>query len=448
MSGAVKKPSQEELLVDFAKQLRKHRDGRLAVHAHLSRLAPENRNSYIIREAAACFHPFIKRDAGQLFRLGNGDLVFISKGLSAIDVEAAVIAIRALVRHDPVLEGDDLSNPRHDTLMDWYELDTDYDAFINHVHNIRQSSRAKPTFSHEETPFVAVPGVTVKQANIEEPYKLKPSRNVNYQPIEAPAKPVAQPSTPQRPMTPADLDRLESNLRTIDPADFIEPRMVVAMVGENAPPHPVFSEHHISYQRLQNTVLPSCDIKGEPWLFARLAKLLEMQLLKTIKLGDAAGTLAFSFPSCVEAVLSDQFTRFDRERKRLTDRPIIVEIRLLDAMSSVRRYMDARERLRRLGYRICLHGLDAFDFTALNRDQILADFEKISWRVDYEYELLGDWEDRFKAAIAKAGRGRLILDGCDSRDAIAVGRSLGFTLFQGPYINDLLSDNPAQRQFG
>jgi hypothetical protein len=186
-------------------------------------------------------------------------------------------------------------------------------------------------------------------------------------------------------------------------------------------------------------------LKASPCLFEYLARLIELRLLRTLKLSGGGKALAFSFPSHVDAVLSEVFLRFDAERRRLTDRPIIIEFRLPDVMRSAYRYMEARARLHALGYRVCLQGMSAFDFVFLNRRQVIADFEKIEWRDDYETTLAGAWRQHFADSAALAGRGRLILSGCTSAQAVETGRALGFCLFQGPYVSGLVSrDDPSR----
>jgi hypothetical protein len=62
-------PSQEALLRDYTQRLGRHRQGRRAVHIHLSRLRPYNRRGHHLRIAANTFETLVTAYEGQLFQL-------------------------------------------------------------------------------------------------------------------------------------------------------------------------------------------------------------------------------------------------------------------------------------------------------------------------------------------------------------------------------------------
>ena len=69
--------TQEALLLDYLQRLDEQKDGRRAVHVHLSELQAQNRRDHHIRMASDAFDPLIKMQDGQLFILKNADLFFI-----------------------------------------------------------------------------------------------------------------------------------------------------------------------------------------------------------------------------------------------------------------------------------------------------------------------------------------------------------------------------------
>ena len=97
-------PSQESLLLDYIHRLESHREGRRAVHVHLSLLKPQNRREHHVRMAASTFEPLVKMLSGQLFILQNSDLFFIYKGDFQSDVETSILKIRFLFSDDPLLD--------------------------------------------------------------------------------------------------------------------------------------------------------------------------------------------------------------------------------------------------------------------------------------------------------------------------------------------------------
>ena len=82
--------SQERLLLDFIERLDRHREGRVAIHIQLSKLKPANRKEMHIRIAADTFRQLVKKYEGQLFQLGNADMMFICKNANVEDIEEAV----------------------------------------------------------------------------------------------------------------------------------------------------------------------------------------------------------------------------------------------------------------------------------------------------------------------------------------------------------------------
>ena len=112
-------PSQENLLLEYVHRLEKLKDGRRAVHIHLSGLRPINRREQHIRAAANPFEGLVKDLFGQLFVLKNSDMFFIYKGETHHHVETAVQKVRYLFSDDPLLEDDE--GRRFAT---WYEVET------------------------------------------------------------------------------------------------------------------------------------------------------------------------------------------------------------------------------------------------------------------------------------------------------------------------------------
>ncbi|MBT5664966.1 MAG: hypothetical protein HOJ06_06470, partial [Rhodospirillaceae bacterium] len=94
--------SQAYLLLDYTQRLNRHRDERRAVHIHLSRLKPQNRREQHIRVAVNTFEDLVTQFDGQIFSLGNSDLVFICKSAKIKDIDDAVTKLRFLFSEDPL----------------------------------------------------------------------------------------------------------------------------------------------------------------------------------------------------------------------------------------------------------------------------------------------------------------------------------------------------------
>src|SRR5581483_4197973 len=111
---------QELQLVEYLDFIGRHREGRRAVHIHLSKLREHNRREHHMRIAVDAFDGLLKQVDGKVFLLGNSDIVFICKGASAADIDAVVTRIRLLFSDDPLAQegGDEDSH-----FATWYELE-------------------------------------------------------------------------------------------------------------------------------------------------------------------------------------------------------------------------------------------------------------------------------------------------------------------------------------
>ena len=133
--------SQAYLLLDFAQRLDRHREGRRAVHIHLSRLRPQNRREQHIRVAVNTFEEVVGQFNGQLFVLQNADLMFLGKDAKIADMDDAIMRLRFLFSEDPLTQGnDDEAAARFCT---WYNIETSYNKFLAAVEHIYEEEEER-----------------------------------------------------------------------------------------------------------------------------------------------------------------------------------------------------------------------------------------------------------------------------------------------------------------
>ena len=118
-------PSQEYLLLDYLQRLNRSLEGRMAVHIHLSRLRPQNRQDHHVRIAATTFEGMTQTYDGQVFILSSSDLFFVCKDASIDDIDAAILKVRHLFNEDPLTHGEEEED------MDGGGLDSDLKLLIN-----------------------------------------------------------------------------------------------------------------------------------------------------------------------------------------------------------------------------------------------------------------------------------------------------------------------------
>ena len=75
--------SRAYLLLDYVQRLERHREGRRAVHIHLSKLKAQNRREHHLRIPENTFDELTKHFDGQAFAIQNGDIVFVCRDASS-----------------------------------------------------------------------------------------------------------------------------------------------------------------------------------------------------------------------------------------------------------------------------------------------------------------------------------------------------------------------------
>ncbi|MBM3572402.1 MAG: hypothetical protein FJX52_08600 [Alphaproteobacteria bacterium] len=407
MSSAVstrpgKGPSQEYLLLDYLNRLGSNREGRMGLHVHLSRLKPHNRQDHHTRVAAATFDSLIQVYQGQSFILSNSDIVLTCKDAPAAEIDATISKVRFLFSDDPLGQGDTEEDIAR--FCTRFALETDYDEMVKSVQNMHRERERKRR--HDATLGMADPGL---------------KRNA------------------RKPIDPEQLDRLESFLVRADLSNLMRRQSVVA-VPVGGQPQTVFQELYISIPELQQTVTPDVDLSASPWLFQRLTRVLDNRMLAILMRNDDS-TIAssFSINLNVLTVLTPSFLRFDSNVKAQARGTMAVELQMIDIFSDLTAFFFVREFLRERGYRVCLDGINHMTLQFVDRERLGFDLLKMLWTPEMADDLSGKRKDELKAQINRTGRARVILCRCDTEEAIRFGQTLGINMYQGRYIEKLLT---------
>src|SRR5258708_7253198 len=138
---AEKKSSQEHQLFEFTQRLAKFRAGRRAIHIHLSQLRADNRRGHHIRIAINTFEFLVKQMDGQVFALGNADLIFVCKGADIAAIDQAVMRLRHLFNDDPLTQ--DIDERQESRFCSWYDLERQYDEFLAIAHGLNDEDQKR-----------------------------------------------------------------------------------------------------------------------------------------------------------------------------------------------------------------------------------------------------------------------------------------------------------------
>lgn len=399
--------SQAILLLDTLGRITRSLAGRSAVHLHLSRLLPQNRRDHHIRIAASSFDALMKRYEGQLFEFVNSDLVMMLRDAPAKDVGDVVERVRFMFGDDP-LTGDP------DSFATVYDLLT------------------------QQVEFRQVAEAAVADAD----RRRKEQRNQANKALGLPDE-----DAPKSPINPASLGRLEQGVASMDLSALLR-RQPVAVLLPNAPPRVVFNEVYVSVGELARKVAPETDFTADPWLFRHFSQVLDLRVLHILPQVEAQNNVATSININVATLLSPQFMTFDTRLRGVTQKTMMFELDPMDVFRDVGAFMFARDFLRSRGYRLCLDGLNHLSFPLVHRSQLGCDMEKIYWASDLAHGGVDANRDRFRQAVKESGAARVVLCRCDGPEAVDFGRELGITLFQGRYIDRLLTGGVGSIQGG
>lgn len=395
--------SQEYLLLDYAQRIERHREGRRAVHVHLSRLKPQNRREHHIRIGLNTLDDFVLTFEGQAFLLGNSDLIFVVKGCTLQQLDDAVMRLRYLFSEDPLTQSDSEADSGHGRFATLYNVETQYAKFLELCERVFEEERARQK--------------RLQQMAEQTGEVLEDSR---------------------RPLKPEQLGRLEEFLERADLSSVFR-RQAVCVVHKDAPPKPIFNELFISIFDLAKTVLPEVDLAGNRWLFQHLTHTLDRRVLKMLaRADDSTLHSSFSINVNVNTLLAPEFLDFDSSLRMGSRGTLVVEMQIIDIMSDYSSFIFARDFVREKGYRICLDGVTPDLTRFIDRQYMEIDLVKLS--ASPAFDAGGREEQRAEIAkeVERLGKGRVILSRCDNETMIRTGQEMGITMFQGRYLDAVL----------
>ena len=402
-------PSQEKLLLDYLRRLEDHKSGRHAVHLLLSNLKSYNRREHHVRAAANGFELLIKELQGQLFILENTDLIFFFKTEALPQVETIVQKLRFLFSDDPLLEdeGQDESS-----FSVWYDADEQYEEILHMIQglvNVKEQLKR-----HARTRMDTRAALKARQREGD-------------------------------PLTPEVLAKVETALERADLSNLVR-RQYVCKIDAQMIPEQAFSEMFISIADLRETMIPGVNLLSNRWLFQHLTETLDLRMLSLLSKTDTftiSGDISFN--ANVATLLSPEFQEFDDNISAAKRGSMIVELQKVDMFADLGAYLFAREYLQDKGYRICIDGLTHKTLPLIERDRLGADLIKLVWHPEM-VDGGPDMHERVRSMVKRANPARVILCRVDNREAIDFGHSVGISLFQGHFVENLIAEDNRRRE--
>lgn len=400
----------ENRIIELMNKIHGDSYGYVAICFHFSKLLEHYRGDYQITIAINIINDLFSEIEGWCFAFENSDIYLVLEDIDRSILEKAIFQLRYLFIDDPLAYNSDGSE--NDGFCDFYDLGFQWKEFFK-----------KCKFRHLDKDNLTMPevGAMLLERGITAPISLM---------------------QPKLPPVPLDLISLASILEKLPEIDFnmlIRRQSICALNSSNYY-QPILGELYVHIAHLQKMIAMNVDLKSSKILFKYLTLELDKIILKMIR--DRA--LAFflkplSINLNIETILSSDFEELNKILSPQQRGNTVVEIAVNDIFEDVAAFNSAASILKNNGYKLCIDGLNHHNFTRINWDALKVDLIKFYWNAENITEL-ETWEGRlFAKMIEKFNSRRIILARCDDMNAINYGRKLGISLFQGRYIDLIIT---------
>ncbi len=382
--------TQESLLLGALERIARIRHGRLALHIHLSRLRPQNRQEGHIRIALRMLEPMVNAYRGQMFLLSNSDVVFMLKEPNLTDVENMIYKLRALFSKDPLTFLD--TGEGADGFCTWFDLGSDdYARLVENTKTANDEARKRA--------------------------RARASAAAEIRPIDA-----------------NSLGDFLQRLAGADISPLIR-RQAAMVVNERINATVMLQEMFVGTTELQKAMAPDINLLGNRWLFQHLSLALDQKVLAALREPPLRSLPEMvSLNLNIASVLSPAFAAFAKAMAGRTR--VGVEVQVLDALADSRGFYRARKSLRDEGHTLIMDGLTELTLRFMDVSQFDADLYKLHWSP----EMRESEHSRIVAlALAAIGPEKVILARCDTEQAIHWGLGSDIRRFQGRYVDSMLA---------
>ena len=377
---------QETLLVDTLDRMRRNPEGRKVVHLHLSQLLPQHRTSVRIKIVTRMFRTLESGRQVQLFAMANDDLVIIVGAGAQRDVNNIVLRIRKLFEGDPITMDDESGADRFVT---WLDLTLDSPMAIHTAQQLRQDA---------QNPKAAVTGASVAG------------------------------------LTPQLLDDVQKKLAFVNVAPFIRDQVALRVNPATNEASIEFYEFFLSVGDLQRVIAPNLNLLADRWLFQDLSRTMDLRMLETVvRAPHARGTPTISLNLNLETVMTPAFGTFIQQIE--AGQKVIVEVQVVDLLTNIGMYIDARNVLNRLGHSVLVDGLSTTTLQLLDVATMKPDYAKITWAPELLDMMDPANSKNGGAMVQEIGAEKVILSRCDSKAALSWGIKSGISVFQGHFLD-------------
>jgi EAL domain-containing protein (putative c-di-GMP-specific phosphodiesterase class I) len=393
-----------------------------AAHFHLSDLLEQYKSEYQFKIALNLIYDLLKVYEGGIYQMSDHSIIAVCNELDKNVLGKLVFQLRYLYMDDPLSYLDDgAENPNFCTT---YDLRTQWHDFMS-MCGQRMALLVRKNSAPERSERDAIHSSGVGR-------NFPPTDNSSANNVRDYAK------------TNFNVTRLVGVERDLECADIqrVIRRQPICVVSPAMNVRKVLDEMYINISHLRRLLRVDVDFLSNRWLFKYLTQLLDIRMLDLIRRNlpryvDSPVSLNLN----VETIISKHFIEFDSAIKPSSKVSIVIEIPIMDVFADINAFHIARRDLQRLGYRVCLDGLSVESFLMIDREKLGVDLAKVQWNADIEEDLNSKENKDIIKAVSGFGSNRVILCRCDNKDAVQYGQALGISLFQGRYIDSILTPN-------
>lgn len=358
---------------------------------NLSMLKIRRDNREHITIAANILRDILKASLGEIYVFSDGDIILINKSGNTKEVQESIYQMRYLFADDPLAfipEGNDNDN-----------FCSIYDTATNWVDFLKACSK-----------------------------KIKSAANTNV-----------TPSVVQKNMPLLNIinSQIEEVLYDIDWDQIISKKYICTnpRLGKLSP-----IIEHITYNKdlLKTAMSANADIITNPHLSDYVEEFVQIRMMiKLLHYISEHPRKAFMLELTINTIRSDEFKIFDQALNFMQKKNLILNIHISEVFRELGEFFELKQQLINSGYKLCLIGLDNISFLQADRNLLGFDLMMISWESSLKKQSYESLFRELKSKVQVCGTSRVIMDNCDTNNALSIATSLGINLLEGELIQRL-----------
>ena len=406
----------DTIILDYMRKMENDLGAYKALYLKTGSLQDQNLRAVQRQSLIETFEDVVKKSGGELFALPNDDMVVFYNRVANEEILTCLVKLRFILHDDPIIR----NNPdlEKSGFAKFYDLSNGAQNFRDMIRRVIESGANENKIGSKTSDTSSFSKGAVYGGEVR---KLR------------------------RQLTPHMLGKLQKVLSMADFSSLIRRQAVCAIIGHSAP-QMLFDEVFVSIADLRDTLLPDVDLTANPWLFQYLTETLDKRVLASVgKHDDGSLINNFSMNLNVSTILSDDFLEFDEDINASMRSTIVLELQLADIFSDIKAFILAKTFAQYRGYKVCIDGITVDKLKYIDREQLGADLIKIIWHPSF-MDVINE-DKHFTDYVNKAERAKMIICRVDDPQAVTVGNSLGINLYQGRYIQRLLSAQPRKTIF-